>query len=391
MIPKTGDSDLADKIAPGDLVVSDGLATRPTTVPSPLYCSYSSLRFKQLSRWRESWLVDSMHGGRAGHEIYDCSYALAADLEASIVQKSCVAGISLDRRKFFDLLEYEIGHCLLQHLGCPIPIVSAARKFYSQLSCRYKVNTAFSSPCSRQNGFAQGDAYSLQVALAIMAAWSCYMQSHAPSDVDLTLGSFLDDSHFSIKSRLVDRTCQGLWDLWLTSTSFDNLAGAETNFDKSFFFANSNKLHSAVEDAMVRVSESLRLEGVSSFKLVGSTIAAHGKPCVKQRNKRVNTGCSRLHKLRYAPVRFKHRLRMSAASPLPCAFFGTELQDLTQGQKTQLRTAVSNESPRWGYGYGDELRCRGVPTLKMKPRPWNVKTLKPEPKPRCRWIRWRCP
>ena len=43
MIPKTGDSDLADKIAPGDLVVSDGLATRPTTVPSPLYCSYSSL------------------------------------------------------------------------------------------------------------------------------------------------------------------------------------------------------------------------------------------------------------------------------------------------------------------------------------------------------------
>ena len=207
----------------------------------------------------------------------------------------------------------------------------------------------------------------------------------------MTLGSFLDDSHFFVKSRLVDRTCQGLWDLWLTSTSFDNLAGTETNFDKSFFFANSNKLHSAVEDAMVRVSESLLLEGVSSFKLVGSTIAAHGKPCVKQRNKRVNTGCSRLHKLRYAPVRFKHRLRMSAASPLPCAFFGTELQDLTQGQKTQLRTAVSNESPRWGYGYGDELRCRGVPTLKMKPRPWNVKTLKPEPKPRCRWIRWRCP
>ena len=342
MIPKAGDSDLVDQIAPGDLIVSDGLATRPITVLSPLYCSYSSLRFKQLSRWRESWLLDSMHGGRANHEVYDCSYALAADLEASIVQHSCVAGIALDRKKFFDLLEYEIGHCLLQYLGCPIPIICAARKFYSQLSCRYKVNTAFSLPCSRQNGFAQGDSYSLQVALAIMAAWSCYMQSHAPSDVDLTLGSFLDDSHFYVKSCLVDRTCQGLWDLWLISASFDNLAGTVTNFDKSFFFANSGKLQSAVEDAMEHVSEPLRLKGVSSFKLVGSMIAAHVKPGVKQRNKRVSTSCSRLHKLRYAPARFKHRLRMSAASPLPCAVFGTELQDLTQGQKTQLRTAVSN-------------------------------------------------
>ena len=43
------------------------------------------------------------------------------------------------------------------------------------------------------------------------------------------------------------------------------LAGTETNFEKSFFSAKSGKLHD-----MVHVSEPLRLQGVSSLKLVCS-------------------------------------------------------------------------------------------------------------------------
>ena len=83
-----------------------------------------------------------MHGARPKHETSDVSYELALQLEAAKADN--VVGISLDRRKFFDLLPHEVCHNLLEALGMPAQVLTAERRFYKQLSSRFKINNAIS-------------------------------------------------------------------------------------------------------------------------------------------------------------------------------------------------------------------------------------------------------
>ena len=74
--------------------------------------------------------------------------------------------------------------------------------------------------------------------------------------------------------------------------------------------------------------------------LTGSTITAHGLPDITS-DTIVLRACSNLHKLAFAPVRFRHRTSMCASAALPtAAMFGTELLDITKGQRDKLRVGT---------------------------------------------------
>ena len=123
-----------------------------------------------MSEWREKWPTSCMHGARKSHEIYDVSWSLGLHLEYETLCERFLAGISMDRRKFFDLLQYDVvGFFFLQALGAPAGVLVAAKKIYSNLKCRYKFRKATTvNLFTKKHGFAQGDSFSLQVALAYM-------------------------------------------------------------------------------------------------------------------------------------------------------------------------------------------------------------------------------
>ena len=94
---------------------------------------------------------------------------------------------------FFDLLERDIGNNLILASGCGPKVVNADSRFMHNLSIysRFKMGQAISNPSSRINGYIQGDSWSVQVALVVMAVRSkTMMAAHV-----LTSG-FLDDSNF---------------------------------------------------------------------------------------------------------------------------------------------------------------------------------------------------
>ena len=109
-----------DQAEVGQPIAGDGLSTRPITNLSPLYAAYSSMRFKHMEAWRESWLSDCMAGARKGYEVFDNSWPLSLALENSHLNQLHCAGVSMNRKKFFDLLEYDIGLCILSVLGAPV-------------------------------------------------------------------------------------------------------------------------------------------------------------------------------------------------------------------------------------------------------------------------------
>lgn len=173
-----------------------------------------------MSSWREAWLDPTTHGAKASHEVFDAPWTLSLFLEHANAQQKHAAGVSLDRRKFFDLLEYDIGDNLLLAYGAKL--VTASRSMYSPMTCRYKVNGCLTNECVRRNGYAQGDSYSLQVALALMTLWTAFLRQPQP---ELCTGSFLDDCHFAAASDQPHEVVHAVAVAWQCSSLFDRIAG----------------------------------------------------------------------------------------------------------------------------------------------------------------------
>ena len=142
-IPKGVDNNL-DEHDSGSLAVGNGLDTRPITNLTPLYTAYSGTRFSQMSEWREKWPTSCMHGARKSHEIYDVSWSLGLHLEYETLCERFLAGISMDRRKFFDLLQYDVvGFFFLQAFGAPAGVLVAAKKNLQQLEVQIQVPESY--------------------------------------------------------------------------------------------------------------------------------------------------------------------------------------------------------------------------------------------------------
>jgi exonuclease III len=300
-IPK-GSGASPDDVPSGQLVMADGLSTRPITNLSPIYTTYSSCRYTQMTEWREQWLTPCMAGARKHHEIYDISWALALNLEYHTICQKFVAGISLDRKKFFDFLQYEVGFHLLKKVGAPSGLIAATQNMYNQLRCQYKFKRATTDFFSKKHGFAQGDSFSLQVALAFMMAWTKFIQVNDGNALNLNTGSFLDDSHFYCSSDEPEQAATQICKSWQRSLQFDDIMCLVTNSNKSFFFSNSTHVIALINSEMSRLPSKNQLTRKDSFTLVGSVVTSLGQPDTHNRNQRVFATVEKLQKLRYAPL-----------------------------------------------------------------------------------------
>ena len=292
-----------------------------------------------MNTWRELWLTNCMFGSRTGCEIHDASWALALNVEHASLNGNFIGGVSMDRKKFFDFLQYDVGLFLLKTLGAPQGVLHAAGNLYMNLRCCYKLRKASSAFFAKRHGFAQGDSFSLQVALAYMTVWTKYMKADPMLDLPLNTGSFLDDSHFYNISCDLNAVVDALVTSWKRSLSFDALIGLETNSKKSFFFTNHLELQARILEAMKEFPENSRFRALNSFKLLGSVVTSLGAPDTSIRNQRVFSTVEKLVKLRYAPLRFSYRVKMASAI-FKAALFGCELVELTKGLTESLRSSI---------------------------------------------------
>lgn len=101
---------------------------------------YGSARFEQLSAWRDKWLPNCARGARKNNEVHDISWHIALAIENANSDNIPIGGISIDKRKFFDLLQHRIGHSSLRQLGAPSQYIDAQERFYAKLRYRFKIN-----------------------------------------------------------------------------------------------------------------------------------------------------------------------------------------------------------------------------------------------------------
>ena len=313
------------KFNPSVILAPSAYDTRPISNISPRTTIYSGLRFKQMSEWRDSWLPASMHGARRKHETSDVSFELQLLLEHSRVTKNHLAGITLDRRKFFDLLPHETCFNVLAALGAPQKVIVAERAFYKQFTCFYKANGAISSEVSqRTNGFVQGCSFSLQAALGLLSIWTKHVESTPVlQDTTISTGGFLDDNNMRCVAKTAEAAVQGLEKAWQRSLQFDALSGIQVNNSKTSCFGNTKPCRNFLQPAFCQNEPSLKL--VNSFVLVGGMVTACGFTENDNREKRVQKASNRLKRGRYAPLAFSQRVHMIQSAVMPMALFGCEI------------------------------------------------------------------
>lgn len=237
-IPKGDAHDQGDKVAPEDFGVGTGLDTRRITVLSPLWTAYGSQRYADMAEWREKWQDKSMHGAKKSHEVFNVSWELGLEVEEAHLRGVPLSGSRIDRRKFFDLLEFEIGDKLLEALGADAKVLRAEWRFYEQLRCRWKVHQAVGESWQRKNGCIQGCSWSLTHALAIMTVETRAVQREAR----VRLSSFYratGEDH----AQQVAKACKA-------SKDFDDAAGTQTNDKNTKFDATTTEAERELEAAL---------------------------------------------------------------------------------------------------------------------------------------------
>ena len=215
-----------------------------------------------------------MHGARRSHEIYGVSLDLALQIEEAEEMDETIAGMSLDKKKFFDLLECEVIFSLWRMMGVPEEYVRAEERLYRDLVTRYKVGEALSEEYTRTNGFVQGLSGSVQAALTIMAIWDRVVKEVDPC---IRAGGFVDDANIRAQgNQCVDSVIKA----WGAFKKFDELAGMQCNKKKTKAYATGIKNEKRM-NKILKDQGDMEVEMVSNFVLVGGNITVKHHECLK--------------------------------------------------------------------------------------------------------------
>ena len=108
----------------------------------------------------------------------------------------------------------------------------------------------------------------------------------------------------------------------------------------SSLYVNHSSIVAPIQTRMDEFSPEDSLKCKNSFVLVGSVVTSLGSPDLSHRNLRIAAAIEKLHKIRFAPVRFSHRVKKIAAAIFPAAIFGCEQILPTEGLYESLRSAI---------------------------------------------------
>ena len=268
------------------------------------------------------------------------TWPLLLELEKCRYEECPFAGMSLGRKKFFDLLRRPLCFRLLEELGMPVQMLRLEKELYERLKYRYKLSGALSEQWEKTTGFIQGRSFSVEAALAIMAVWSYTVEKEA----NVQPSSFLDDSSAYSRGEGCEKNIKKAWAL---SLEYDEKAGTELNIQKSLFYACDAKYERKLR---ALIGKNTKVKFVTSFVLLGVDVNVRGRYCRKRRNKVIKQVKSTAAKVALAPISSKHKANVVASACGGKIAFNTEVYANSATTRRSLRAAFCSATrPKGKY------------------------------------------
>jgi len=118
------------------------------------------------------------------------SWDVQADIEQALLNGDPFAVCLMDYYKYFDSMEPIFMAQFAKAIGICADQVDMTTELYSKISRYVKIGQTLGKPFSSDNGFGQGDSYSLMIALTLVSIQFEYIQDKHQS---LRMGSCVDD------------------------------------------------------------------------------------------------------------------------------------------------------------------------------------------------------
>ena len=157
------------------LVPKDGppgaLNTRPLTVLSTVYRLWAGLRLEEVILWQESWAHPLAFGFRPGRGSLDGDAVTQLPLQLCRLRGWMVAGMSIDYKKWFDLIPQAVVLRVAAELGMAPPVCRVLGAMYRQLRPSFKIAGCLGLWWRATNGILQGCPLSVILVNVLMGIW----------------------------------------------------------------------------------------------------------------------------------------------------------------------------------------------------------------------------
>ncbi|CAE7442603.1 unnamed protein product [Symbiodinium sp. CCMP2592] len=161
---------------------------RPITVFSNIYRLWSSICSRSILRAWAAWLPTAVAGSVPGRSVRDVSLTLQAQVEAAIMDKRPLAGVSVDIIKCFNQIPRAPLVQLLRHLHVPESVISLWQDFLSKALRHAVFLGEIGLPTGSTTGVPEGCPLSVLCMVAL-----CWYLASLPRPDDLQLYTYVDN------------------------------------------------------------------------------------------------------------------------------------------------------------------------------------------------------
>ena len=303
---------------------------RPINVFANLYRMWASGVAKAILQNWATWLPDGVKGSIPGRSVRDLSLSLECRVERSLLERSTLAGFSIDIIKCFNQLPRLPLRFLLGHLQVPEPVLHAWFDFLDSCQRLPVFLGGLGSPIMSTTGMPEGCPLSVVAQVAV-----CWAVSQRPPVMGAAVESYVDNftwtgcSQYAIGEAIVDAQlmCRQLL--------------LPIDWTKSFAWSTNRRVKIWLETAAQRlIPEGCKLAVVSSAKDLGVAFKFRRVNQLDTAGKRLAEGNRRLEALQTPGTALLDKARLIQTAIWPAALYGFEGRLVSPECVQQLRSGA---------------------------------------------------
>jgi len=291
--------------------------TRPITVLCQLYRLWGAMICRQiLIQWQYD-LPRGITGMLPKRGSHFAAYATQIGLEIDHYLNHDTTGVTLDLRKCFNLISHQAGRRLLLAIGIPKNLVEQWILSIRHLCRFWEIETCHFGPVFSNNGFPEGDVWSVLVMIAIGVHWIAIIAAQIGNEPLCT--AYADN--WGWKTNNVDSN------VGITKATCDFLVpyGLQIDWNKTWCWGTKLALAKQVQQSILQEIPDCPITILSHSRDLGFELQYSGAHRVGHRVLRYEEGYQRLERLEKLKVDLSTKEHAILSSVWPATLYGCEI------------------------------------------------------------------
>ena len=305
---------------------------RPITVLAQLYRLQSRVTCSQILAHLADRLPVNLTGLLSGRGPVDATYFIQWRLELAHFEARACSGLCLDLWRCFNTIHRSQAVRILKQLGLSDELLRPWVANLAKLSRSWELQGQCSLPDLSNNGFPEGDCWSVVVMVAISFCWTQIVQTHLPDSLPL---AYADNWEWICTDPAAHDEILRLTQLVVAAL------GMTVDWQKSWLYATRTEHGILLKAAIAhRVGPDVVCKVLSAMDL-GCQMIYHGPPKLGKVTVRLAKNKRKLERLATMSHSLTIKAKLVQQGVYPSVAYGSELVPLSTVHVNNLRSQVA--------------------------------------------------